>query len=450
MMYQTQTNVFACVDKVANLASKLDISVVDAESGENEVDYDDPYYRLMRSPCYTVDPYAFYHWLFTTYEIYGEAYLLKNRDEDGSVLSLQPMHPAMTEIYRNPEGGLLYRFMGMPNEIFAEEDVIPFRRYNPTNTMRGLSRLEPLRLTLMNEDGARRAQISWWENMCRPSMVLSTPKKLGDNGRERLYAAVSASQSSADSSGGTLVLEDEVTATRMQLGAEELQYIQSRTFNREEVCSTYDIPPQAVQFMTMGDVGISSYQAVARDIYKYSIAPRVHAFESVFRQRLGSEKSMGYGRSKFKFLLASQTRGDVEMLAPAAVQLVQSGIAKPIEMREWLELGKNVDDVADQLYANQALQLLGEANVRYTEQGQLAPPNAQATNTQSPRASGDLPKQLPEATDKAQKYMREIGGAYGRGQDMNTVVRKMLSQNPDDAEDIVLACRHVAERKQLS
>jgi HK97 family phage portal protein len=246
-MYQVQSNVFACVDKIANLVARLDTSVFDVSDPDNEqIDHDGPYAKLMHNPCFTVDPFQFYHWWVTTYEVYGEVYGIKNRNETTfgkdrqQVRSIIPMHPAMTEIHRNPEGGLMYRFMGMPNELFPETEIVCQRRYNPFNTMRGLSRLEPLRLTLMNEDGARRAQIAWWDNMCRPSMVLSTPKKLGRAGRERLQEAVNATQSSADNAGGALVLEDEVTASRMQLGAEEMQYIQSRMFNREEAvqCTT--------------------------------------------------------------------------------------------------------------------------------------------------------------------------------------------------------------------
>jgi HK97 family phage portal protein len=449
VMYKIQPHVFAVVDKIANLIARLGVTVWDTRPDKGDIrDRTGPYARLMKDPCPTVDRFHFYHWLATTFEIYGEAYLLKQRDPlTRKVVGLIPMHPAVTQIKRAEDGSFIYNFMGSPNMWFPSTEVVPFRRYNPDNTMRGLSRLEPLRSTLSNEDGARRASAAWWENMGRPSMVLESKKKLGPEGRRNLLAGYRSSVGGADNAGGVMLLEDEVTATKMQLDAEEMQYVDSRKLNRGEVCTVYDIDPEVIQIidqLTSSAAGGSKF----KDVYKSSIDFRLKAFESVLDFHVASEFN---GQREMRFNVSQQLRGDVETLAPAAVQLVQSMIAKPSEVREWFDFD-DAGPIADELYANQALQQVKVMVENAKKEGAQPNPIGQphelpvsphATNTQSPSATGDLPKQVPALTDKALKYQGDIYSGLGRGKTWDEVAKKLLDRNPLDRKDIHLACLHV-------
>lgn len=457
VMYSVQPHVFAVVDKIANLIARLGVTVWNTKPDAGDVrDRNGAYAQLMADPCYTVDKFHFYHWVATTFEIYGECYLIKNRDElTRKPVSFIPMHPALTQVKRSESGSLLYQFMGMPNEWLPESEVIPFRRYNPHNTMRGLSRLEPLRLTLMNEDSARRAGTAWWDNMGRPSMVLSTPKRLGEKGRNNLRAGVRSSVGGADNAGGIMILEDQTTATAMQLNAEEMQYINTRKLNRGEVCMVYDINPEHVQIIDQL-MSQPTGQSKSGEVYKTSIDFRLKAIQSVFDYHVGNEFN---GKREMRFNVSQQLRGDVETLAPAAVQLVQSAIAKPAEVREWFDFD-DAGPLADELYANQALQPLGalsasaQASVEQQQNPQSQPkelpvsPNA--TNVQSPSVTGDLPKKVPELTDKGKKYQGDIFAGLGRGKTWDEVAVKLLERNPLDRKDIQLACLHILMEKGLT
>jgi hypothetical protein len=52
--------------------------------------------------------------------------------------------------------------------VIPADDVVAFTTYNPDNLTRGLSTLEALRMTLLNEDAARRATASMWAKGARP------------------------------------------------------------------------------------------------------------------------------------------------------------------------------------------------------------------------------------------------------------------------------------------
>lgn len=367
-LYRSQPWVFTVIDKVSVSVARLGIQVWDNSPDNGKVlDSTSAYAKVIKDPCPTMSAYAFWHWIASTYELYGEAYLLKSRDKTGKVVGLYPMHPTRTAVKRDQDGNEVFVFqVGVASAgilTAPAEDVIPFRRYNPDTTMRGLSRLEPLRSTLMNEDGARTAAASWWRNMGRPSMILSTDKILSQDGRTRLKASWDSAQSGAGRAGGAAVLEDGVKATPIQLSAEELQYIESRKLNREEVCATFDVPPPVVHILD--NATFSNITEQMRSMYRDTMMPRLEDLESILDHYLRPEFD-GTGKLEAKFATADVLRGDFETRAAAVVPMVANGIMQPNEARPLFDLPLSEDENANKLFINSAIQPLGTLKEQMT------------------------------------------------------------------------------------
>ncbi|MFM9261864.1 phage portal protein [Rhodococcus sp. 5A-K4] len=457
-LYKVQPWVAVVVNKIANLIARLGVGVWnEPDEGGKSVDTAGPYAKLIAKPCPTMDPYSFWLWVAATFEIYGEAFVLKQRDDNGRTTGLIPMHPSLTEIIRDTDGRLKYRFMGQPNETFDESEVIPFRSYNPDGSTRGWSRLEPLRSTLMNEDSSRRATSSWWKNMGRPSMVLSTDKKLEKPAKDRLRESFDSVHAGSGKVGGTVVLSDGVTATQMQLNAEEMQYIESRKLNREEVCAVYDISPSAVHILD--NATYSNITEGLRSVYRDTMMPRLEFIESVLDTYLGSEFN---GARYARFNVAAVLRGDFEARAVAIAPLVQSGVFKPSEARELFDLN-DAGEVADRLYANAAIQPLGNPAERlsgtFAVGGTTTPdgvPITQVPSTIPGAPPTAVPAALPTALPvhgaplpdpKVQKHIRSLNGAIGSGKTMQDAGFALAQKYPDELEQIQAACLQVLGRK---
>lgn len=440
-LYRTQPWVHTVVNKISDLIARLGINVWDETAPEKGkvLDLSGPYAKLIAKPCDMIHPQGFWKWIAATIEIYGEAFLIKQRGNNGQVTNLIPMHPALTQIHRDDTGALVYRFMGQPNELIPENDVVPFCMYDPDGMMRGLSRLEPLRSTLMNEDSARRATGAWWKNMGRPSMVLSTDKVLGKDGRDRVRDSFNSSHAGSSNAGSVAVFEDGLTATPIQLNAEEMQYIESRHLNREEVCAVYDIPPTAVGILDHATY--SNITEQMRSVYRDSMAPRLEFIESVLNWHLGKEFNL---EKNAKFAVAEVLRGDFEARATSVAQLVQNGIMKPSEARPLFDLGDE-GDVADKLYANSAIQELGKPAERIALSGQVSASPDDVPVTNVPAVHGGPPNSVPSA--QAQKYIRSIAGAISRGKSIQEAAKHFVDTSPEDIDYISEACAHIIERK---
>lgn len=420
-LYRAQPIVATLVDKIANAAARLTVKVWDITNPNGKVqDKESAYAKLIANPCTELSPFNFWRWTFSTYEVYGEAFWYKQRAgrdsfglPSGPVVNLLPMHPSRTAILRNDAGAVEYIFtLGVSSSGILHapaDDVVPFLRYNPDSLMRGLSRLESLRTTLLNEDASRRATASWWKRGARPSVILSHPDELSQPAQDRLKASFDARHAGADNMGGTSILEEGMTAQIVQLNAEEMQYIESRKLNLQEGCMVFDVPPPVVHILDHAT--FSNITEQMRSMYRDTMSPRLEDVESVLDFALLPE-FFPVGERETEFDMAEVLRGDFETRADRAVTLRQSGIITGNQSLEIVGLPRSDDPEMDKIYANAALVPLG-------------------TNAQAPVATDGTLMQVPmpqRAESDAAKAVtvRSVMGKLGRVKDSKSAIRKTL------------------------
>lgn len=437
-LYRVQPSVATLVDKVANAAARLSVKVWDITPDAGRVhDKVSDYAKLMANPCNELSPFSFWRWTFSTYEVYGEAFWYKQRAgvdafgmPAGKVINLLPMHPSRTSVHRSPEGGVEYIFtlgVGSAGILHAPaSDVVSFLRYNPDNLMRGLSRLESLRSTLLNEDAARRANESWWKKGARPSVILSHPGALSQEAMDRVKASFDSRHSGADNMGGTAVLQEGMTPTIVQLNAEEMQYIESRKLNLQEVCMVYDVPPPVVHILDHAT--FSNITEQMRSMYRDTMSPRLEDIESVIDDSLLPE-FFGVGERETEFDMSEVLRGDFETRADKAVTLRQSGIFTGNQALDLVGLPKSSDPEMDKIYANAALVPLGAPKETVAISEAVAP-----TPDQSAEASNAAGQSAQVAADSNKSLtVRSVMGKLARVKDSKSGIRKTLVAEHDKA-----------------
>jgi HK97 family phage portal protein len=360
-LYSRQVWVHVVVRKLAYGTARLPFEVRYAtDAGIELAPPTDPLARLLDRPNDQLTGLQLWLWTSATKSIYGEAYWWKLRGRNGAVREIQPLHPANVLVERTASGGLTYYWSagtsnpdGLPP--IPARDIVPFCDYNPETLARGLSSLEPLRDTLYNEDASRRATASWWRRGARPSIALTHPGTLSEGAQIRLRKTWDEHHMGADLMGGTAILEEGLKPEVLQLSAEEMQYIESRKLNREEVCAAYDMPPPAVHILDHATY--SNITEQMRSVYRDTQAPRLAFFESAVNHYLVPDFDDS-GATRCSFNLAEVLRGDYETRATAARDLIQCGVLKPSEARPLFQLNPAGPE-ADQLYANAALVPLG-------------------------------------------------------------------------------------------
>lgn len=366
-IYRAQLWVGIVVRKRAYATARMPFEILRPRAGSNglKVLENGPLQELMDFPNRNMSGFQLWQWTSATRDVFGEAFWLKWRDRQGVVRELEPMHPSNVAIRRSAQtgeieyvytaghSGDLGQLPGIPRE-----DVVAFTSYNPDNLHRGVSNLEALRMTLLNEDSARRATKAFWDKGARPSLILSHPSELSETAAARLKKTAEANHGGTDNMGGVMVFEEGISATITQLSNEDMQYIESRKLNREEVCAAYDISPLVVHILDHAT--FSNVTEQLRSQYRDTMAPIFTDLQSIVNMQLVPDFYPGDRSTVTRFNMDDVLRGDFEARSVQAQALRQGGVWTGNEAR--VRMGDDpIDDPnMDKIFANSALQPLGQ------------------------------------------------------------------------------------------
>lgn len=454
-IYRAQPYIASVVNKRADAIARLPMDVWN-EDGPTRAVVDpskSPLAALIATPCQYMDPYFFWSWVTSTFDIYGETYLAIQFDDNGLPESFMPMHPSRVAIKRDSKTGAQEYFFMAGSGIgaglvrFGDGEVLPIRAFNPSGGERGLSKMEPLRSTIFSEDSAMTASAAMKKNGGRPNVALSSSKVLGPDGRKRLRDSWNEAHAGSSNAGKALVLEDGVSATELQLTSVELQVIEERQLNREIVCAVYDVAPPMVHDLQRAT--FSNISAQMRAFYRDTMAPVIERFESALDYYVGRFWTQGSNTPNLKIRFADDdvTRGDFEQRATSAQALTVIGAMTPNEVRELIGLARSDNPMADKLFANSAQQELGKPTEQIRLTGEvandpdgiaLAPPTGYPT-TPVPNTAGGEPHQIPQLTAPSAKAVRDLKAEVGRGKSIADAARALAQKSPDDLNDIAAA-----------
>jgi HK97 family phage portal protein len=377
-LYRTQLWVNVVIDKRAKALARLPFKVYERAAGGRLDASESSFGRLMRKPSKTIDPFLFWLWTASTRDIHGEAFWLKDRDRGGRPIELLPIHPTKVIRETDDNGKTTWKIRLKSGDVTVDRrDLVHHREFNPDTLLSGMSKLEPLRATLENEDGARRANSALWREGGRPSTLLKHPGKFSsDLVANRLRAQWNEVHSGVDNWAKVAILEEGMTAEFVPLNVEELQYIEARKLNREEVCAAFDMAPPVVHILDRAT--FSNIVEQHRSMYRDTMGPLLGSLEATVDAELrdgtyGADVAPDFGDSFYgEFLLDEVLRGDFEARQTAYLQANYMTIAEKRE-KENLPFIEGTEHI-----------MLNSATLPLGEDGMLIQPTSTDDGTASP------------------------------------------------------------------
>ena len=305
-MFRSQLWVFVVVTKRARALARLPIPVYShTKYGGREKLRDHPLALALANPNPAMSGFKLMEWTSATRDIFGRATWLKRFD--AGRLTLWPLHPS--GLSRNDDGTWTFNNGRLRLEDIKPESLMHFTSFDPDRIGEGMSPLEPLRSTLENEFASRSATSSFWTRGARPGFVVEHPNAISEKAYKRLKASFAANHEGPVNVGSTLILEEGMKATKLELSAEEAQYIETRKLNREEVCAAYDVPPPVVHILDRAT--FSNITEQMRSMYRDTMAPIAAEFEGVIETEL---RAVDFPTDPVyaEFLMDDVMRGDFE------------------------------------------------------------------------------------------------------------------------------------------
>lgn len=179
--------------------------------------------------------------------IHGNAYILKTYDRD-KLVELHVINPTLCKPYVTDEGDVYY-YLGRSD--LARED---FDRYVPANEiihdrincfyhpLVGLSPIYACAMSAENGLAIQENSKAFFDNMSRPSGILTSASTIKQETAERLKKAFEENYSK-NNLGRIAVLGDGLDYKTLSVSAVDSQLIEQLKWTAENICSAFHVPP---------------------------------------------------------------------------------------------------------------------------------------------------------------------------------------------------------------
>lgn len=466
--------------KLVTLQSPLPRKVYRRAERGRESGGDSAFGRLIAKPSKSINPDQFWSWFILQYHVHGKSFARKVRDRGGRPVELQLIHPSRMRYGPRAEDGYSHhhnvhfdqfsvfdgRGLGVgvahglddganhwwfrqsteaAREVkIPRRDLLVWLRTAPSSPHIGQSMFEPLRDTLENEAGARAANKAMWRNGGRPQFVLSHPGVFNNpKVTKGLADQFQAMHGGVEQHGKPLVVQEGMKAIPMPPGV-DMQYIEVRKLNREEVAAAADIPPPAIGILDRAT--FSNVTEQNRMLYRLTMPPHLTSFEAMIEFDL-RDGSFGEGLPDFgdafyfEHLVDGVLRGSFEERVVAFARAIQTGQITPAEVRE-LENRPFIEG-SDRLYLNSAVGAIDEnGDVIQSKPAEAAEP-ARAMD----RTDADDAAVVPLGASARSTVM----GRLSRPQSVAEIdVDRLVAGLDDDAAGVVSAAVTLARHADAS
>lgn len=180
--------------------------------------------------------------------LHGNALTLLDLTQGGSIESMIPLDPTRVQYWLTPdERSLVYEYKTKQGRsVFLPRDQVLHLRAPLGNQWVGLGLLsiakDTLGLAMVAEEHASR----FYSNAAAPAGVLITPKTLKGPAWERVKTQWNARHQGAENAFKTAILEDGLEWKPMSLNLKDQQFLETRTFQVQEVARWIGIPPHLI------------------------------------------------------------------------------------------------------------------------------------------------------------------------------------------------------------
>lgn len=321
--------VFACVRLLSETIGTIPLHLYRRRpDGGKELAKDHPLYSVLHDlPNPLMTAVELREALQASLVLRGNAYCRIIRDGAGRITELIPLHPDRVRVEASKTGrSLVYVVDG--HDRFLSGDIWHIRGFTLDGVM-GVSPVTYARETIGLALTAEQHGAAFMGNGARPGGVLVHPDKLDDEARLNLKASWQAAHGGGNV-GTVAVLEEGLKFEAITVSAEDMQYIETRKFQRSEIAALFRVPPHMV-----GDLERATFSNIEQqglEFKTYSIRPWAVRWEaSIVRDLLlPSERAEFYPL----FNLEGLHRGDMKSRFEAYKVGITNGILSSNECRE--------------------------------------------------------------------------------------------------------------------
>jgi HK97 family phage portal protein len=247
--YKSSGWVYKAVSLISQNAASAPFVV---KNKENEIEWGHPLTNLLLNPHPYLSRVQFYELLVQWLQLAGNAYLKKANNSVRQTLELWPISPDRIRPIESIDNSNYVDGYEIKNQLgvwgkdpdFDSENVIHIALTNAAQPLNGISPLQSVAKTV----DADIAQQSWntatMQNRGVVDGVFTFKEHLDKVQSDTILKRISDKFSGILNARKPLIIGSNAAYTRMSLTAAEMDFLESRKFNRDEIFSVFGVPPQ--------------------------------------------------------------------------------------------------------------------------------------------------------------------------------------------------------------
>ncbi len=245
--------VVACLNVLAtSFAEPRPLVYQDTDAGDFEFVKEHPIVKLLERPNPFTSGNLLAHYIVTSLSAYGDAYLYKNRNQDGNVVELVPLMPNLVEPKGN-EDTLITHFkyspyggLGGNSIVVPTNDIVHIRNgIDPNNHRRGFAPLKSVLREILGDEAAGQYAAALLHNMAVPGVILS-PKddQMGGPSKEEAEAisAMYKQKFGGKNRGAPMVLSGAMNVEVVSFSPDQMNLAELRKIPEERVSAVLGVP----------------------------------------------------------------------------------------------------------------------------------------------------------------------------------------------------------------
>lgn len=316
---------------------------------------------------------------------WGNAYAEIERDANMNPIALHPRHPGTIQPeWDNATGRLKYkwlksyRFQGGKmvdkHEDYIDADNMFHLRGLGSDPLQGYSVIRYAANSLSLTLAAEAFGASSFKNRGAVTSILRHPAKLNDVARSKFKESFDAAYRGARKSGGWLLLEDGMEYQQLSISPDDMQFLQTRQLQIEEVCRWIRIPPSKIQHLMRANY--NTLENENRNYVTDCLQGEIKGWEEEAQRKLfrRDERNMRLYHNMNALL-----RGDIAAQTDHVAKMIDKGVYSINEALQYIG-GNTIGPIGDQRFVNANLMRLKE-NMLFPAEIKAATPSQSAPMT---------------------------------------------------------------------
>jgi HK97 family phage portal protein len=281
--YKQHVWVHACVNAIAQNISGVPLLFFTGNRKNKKLIDSGPLVQVMESPNPMMSGSQLIDASYVFLGITGEAiHILERNNITEPPREIWTFHPSRFQHVPDENSGLIKGWIytrGTKRIPLLPHEVLFFRYFNPDDDYRGLSPLQAAKLGIDQDYYAAQYNANFFLNSAQPGGVLETSENLVQEEFDRLLAQWNDRHQGVAKGHEVALLEGGLTYKQTGISQRDMEFLEGRKYNREEVMAVYKVPKSELGLYEQ--INFATAKTMDRVFWTKTLLPKMLLYEDI-------------------------------------------------------------------------------------------------------------------------------------------------------------------------